>query len=224
MVLIGELSNRINMATTYTLLFNQILSWLNRDDLGTRQQVPNFINQAQQRICRDIKNIGLVEYVSDALTPSINIYPQPSLWRRNITFYFNRILPDASVAEVPLLFRSYEFVKAYWPSQAKTGIPRYYAVMNFTNFIIAPTPNAAYPFTYAYVQTMPRLNENNQTNWLTNYAADILLYASLLESAPFVKDDNRVATWEKAYQERIAALNQEDSERKIDRQQVRNAD
>jgi hypothetical protein len=61
------------------------------------------------------------------------------------------------------------------------------------------------------------LSPQNQTNWLTDYAPDVLLYAILLEAVPFLKNDERIPVWESAYARGLASLNQQDDARQNDR-------
>lgn len=61
------------------------------------------------------------------------------------------------------------------------------------------------------------LSPENQTNWLTDYAPDVLLYAILLEAVPFLKNDERIPVWESAYAWGLASFNQQDDARHVDR-------
>ena len=56
-----------------------------------------------------------------------------------------------------------------------------------------------------------------ETNWLTEYAPDLLLYAALLEAAPFLKKDERIGTWQAMYDRAAQALSGEDLKRIMDR-------
>jgi hypothetical protein len=61
------------------------------------------------------------------------------------------------------------------------------------------------------------LGEDFQTNWITEYAPDVLLYATLLEATPFLKKDERIGTWQAMYDRAAQALNGEDLKRILDR-------
>jgi hypothetical protein len=101
-------------------------------------------------------------------------------------------------------------------------MPLYYADYDYQHWIFAPTPNAKdLPFEALYWQLPPLLDDANQTNWLTEYAPNLLLYAALLESAPFLKDDGRINTWQGLYDRALQALNGEDIRKIVDRQLVR---
>lgn len=117
---------------------------------------------------------------------------------------------------------SYEALRRYWPDDTQTGMPIYYADYDYQHWIFAPTPNANdLPFEVLYWQLPPLLDDANQTNWVTEYAPNLLLYASLLESAPFLKDDGRINTWQGLYDRALQALMGEDIRKIVDRQLVR---
>jgi hypothetical protein len=65
------------------------------------------------------------------------------------------------------------------------------------------------------------LGEDSQTNWITEYAPNLLLYAVLLEATPFLKNDDRIGTWQTMYDRASQAINGEDIKRVIDRAATR---
>lgn len=210
------------MAMTYNSLVAQVLDYLDRTDADTTNEVPNFIYQAEQRISRESKNIGFVQYVTSNFTPSLSVYQKPARWRRSITFNFGT--GTGNNTRNPILLQTYEFLTNYWPDRTQTAPPQFYADYGYSNFLIAPTPDQNYPFEFAYLELPVPLSPNNQTNWLTDYAPDVLLYATLLEAIPFLKDDERFPLWKEKYETGIASLNSQDDQRVVDRQSYREAD
>jgi hypothetical protein len=204
------------MTMTYNSLVTEILSYLDRDDESVVDNVPNFISQAEQRIARESKNIGFVKYVTGAFTRSINTYPKPGRWRRNVSF--NCGSGDNYQTRNQVFLKLYEYIRMYTTDPVtEVGLPEYYADYNYSSFIVAPTPDQAYPFEYSYLELPEPLSLANQTNWLTNYAPDVLLYASLLEAIPFLKDDERIPIWESKYMQGLNSLNAQDDQRLADR-------
>ncbi len=112
-----------------------------------------------------------------------------------------------------ILPRSLEFCNEYWPDRTETDEPKYYADYNYDNWLIVPTPKIAAPFEVVYFQRPIPLSESNQTNWFTENARDLLLYASLLETAPYLKNDTRIPTWKDYYMQSVAAIKIENSQR-----------
>lgn len=211
------------MAMTYASLIDQVMAYLDRSDDDTLNQVPNFILQAEQRICRESKTVGLEMYVQGSFVPGQAIYQKPALWRRNISFTFNNaVLPLQN--NQPILLRSKEWVNQYWPDATERNVPKYYCDYGYENFLVAPTPDFGYAFELAFLGLPPLLSIANQTNWLTDYAPDVLLYATLLEAAPYLKVDERIPVWLQLYERGLNSLNTQDKDRILDRSSDRDAD
>lgn len=210
------------MVMTYNSLVAQVTSYLNRTDTATLDQIPNFIYQAEQRICRESKNVGLEVYVTGTFITNNSVIAKPARWRRNITFnYGTGVLNNTRNT---ILLRSYEFCRAYWPDPTLSAPPKFYADYGYYNLLIVPTPDQAYPFELGYLQLPDPISPNNQTNWITNYAPDVFLYATLLEAMPFLKDDERIPVWKEYYDRGLSSLNQQDDQRIYDRSGNRSAD
>ncbi|KAJ8136918.1 hypothetical protein OY671_009869, partial [Metschnikowia pulcherrima] len=73
------------------------------------------------------------------------------------------------------------------------GQPRYFTVFG-DEIELAPTPDAAYAIEMVYRRNVPPLAANDP-NWSSSSAPDLYLYAALLESAPYIKEDGRIQTW-----------------------------
>jgi hypothetical protein len=203
--------------TTFTTLKEDIRRYLERgftlaSDQIVYEQIPRLINLAERRIARELKVEGLINVVTSAMQPGLAVYPKPDRWRSTVSFNFgigneyNQLFP-----------RSYEYVRSYWPNRDETDVPLFYAEYDYNNWIVAPTPDQAYPFEVLVYQLLPLLDETNQTNWLTEYAPQVLLYASLLEATPFLKNDERIPVWQQMYDRSAQALNGEDLSKILDR-------
>jgi hypothetical protein len=210
------------MVMTYNSLVNQVLDYLNRTDTDTANEIPNFIYQAEQRICRESKNIGLEVYVTNAFTPGVSVYAKPARWRRNITFNFGN--GNSNNVRNQIQLRSYEYLRMYWSDPTQMAAPLFYSDYAYEHFLVAPTPDQAYPFELGYLELPEPLSVNVQTNWLTNYAPDVLLYATLLEAIPFLKNDERIPVWQQLYDRGIQSLNSQDDQRITDRGSNRSSD
>ena len=64
------------------------------------------------------------------------------------------------------------------------------------------------------------LSSSNQTNWLTQNAPNVMLFGTLKQTAPFLKDDARLAVWGQMFDAALAALKVEDALRIGDRQAI----
>lgn len=214
-------------AMTYNSLLNDLRVYLERGatlatDPTVFQQLPSLINLAERRLARELKIQGTVTAVSGVLAAGTSVYPKPDRWRETVSMNFGSGVGYNTRNEI--FPRSYEYCRKYWPNETQTGEPRFYADYDYSNWLITPTPSDDFPFEVLYYEQPPYLDDTVQTNWWTEYAPNALLYASLLESAPFLKNDERIPVWEGFYNRTIAALNGEDMRQVVDRGIVRRED
>jgi hypothetical protein len=120
-----------------------------------------------------------------------------------------------------VLPRSYEYCRSYWPEPNSTGEPRFYSDYGFSHWLVVPTPDAAYPIEIAYYELSQLLDDTNQTNWLTENAPDVLLYASLLETAPFLENNDKIEMWQTMYDRAAKGYQAQDKGRMTDRAMTR---
>ena len=207
---------------SYTMSFNSLQEDLRRylergftaeTDPIVYEQLPRLINMAERRIARELKIQGFIQAVNTSLVAGVSVYQKPDRWRDTISMRANG---------VTLFTRAYEYVRSYWPDEAQTGTPAYYADYDYSHWLIAPTPAATAELEILYYE-MPRLlDDENQTNWLTEYAPNLLLYGALLEATPFLKNDERIAVWQSSYDRAAQVLNGEDMQKIMDRSAARN--
>jgi len=207
---------------TYSGLIEQIKAYLNRSDTSTVDRIPQFLANGEQKICRESKNIGFAKYIVGNFINGQAVYQKPARWKRTLTFNYGT--GQNNNIRNQLSLRTYEYARIYWPDSNVVDFPKYYSDYGFDNWLVSPTPNVGYPFEVGYLELPEPLSINNQQNWLSLYVPDILLYASLLQAMPYVKTDERLPVWEKAYQDGINALNAEDDQRILDRASNRRAD
>jgi hypothetical protein len=210
---------------TYNSLVNEIQSYLQRVDATTIARIPTFITLAENKACLDIKNLGFEQYVNGTFIPGVNggaVIQKPGRWRRTISFNFGT--GEDNATRNVLRPMRYEFLLNYWPDRNLMGVPEYYADYGFSHWLIAPTPDDAYPFEIAYMELLEPLSVNVQTNWLTNYAPQVLLFGSLLQAQAFVRNMEMVPLWQQWYDQGVAGLNQQDAERINDRSTKADAD
>lgn len=77
------------------------------------------------------------------------------------------------------------------------GVPTKIA-QSGSNFIFWPTPQSDYVIKGTYYASPGTLSSAVYTMFTNN--PDLYLYAALAETAPFLKDDKRIAIWEAQYQ------------------------
>ena len=201
---------------TYDSLTLDITQYLERADPAVVEQIPQFIMLAEFEIAQQIKTLGQLNVVQAVMNPSNPVIAKPARWRETVSMSV-----AVNGAYQPVYLRKYEYLKNYAPSVTVTGTPLYYADYDYQNWLVAPTPDQAYPFEVLYYERLAPLSSDNQTNWLTQYAPNALLYGTLLQAMPFLKNDNR-QIFQQKYSETMQVLKQEDMLRIADRQAIAN--
>jgi hypothetical protein len=204
----------VSFVLTYNSLTSTVLQYLERSDDAVVAAIPTFITLAEFEIAQQIKTLGQMQVVEATFTPSDAVIEKPARWRKTVSM---NILNGAS--KQPVLLRKYEYLKMYAPDTATTGIPLYYSDYDYDHWIVAPTPDAAYQFEVLYYERISPLSSENQTNWLTQNAPNAMLFGTLLQAMPFLKNDSR-QIFQQKYDQAMQALKTEDITRLGDRQTV----
>ncbi len=214
------------MSTTMTFasLKQDIQRYLERgatyaSDPVVFEQIPRFINLAERRIARELKVQGFINVVTGTMTVGQSVYAKPDRWRDTVSFNIGTGALNNS--RKPVFTRDYEYLRSYWPDSTQVAEPVFYSDYDYIHWLIAPTPDAEYPFEVLYYELPPLLDDGVQTNWLTEYAPQLLLYGALLEATPFLKNDERIQVWQNMYDRAAAMLNGEDLAKILDRSSVR---
>lgn len=202
---------------TYDTLTTAVKDYLERNDSRLVDSIPIFIMLGERRIARDLKILGLKVAITANFIPGPNasVFAKPTRWLNDSSF--NIGTGPSHNTRVFLEQRAYEWCRLYWPDPTQTGTPKYYASdYNYDFWFVVPTPDVAYPYEILYYETPRFIDETISTNFLTGSAPESLLYATLLETAVYLKDDARVAVWTDYYERAKKALGEEDKKRIYD--------
>ena len=202
-------------ALTYDSLVSDITVYADRSDEPFTTQIPRFIMLAENRIASEIRGLGYRKVVTGTLDANSPVVIKPARWRETISINFG--IGTLNNNRVFLKLRTYEYCRSYWPDSSVADVPKFYADYNYDNYLIVPTPLADYPFELVYHERPLPLSSDNQTNWTTEYAPQLLLYACLLEAAPFLKNYEVQPMWQAMYDKAAAGISQEDMAQATDR-------
>jgi hypothetical protein len=199
---------------TYDSLNSTVLQYLERSDPATVAAIPTFITLCEFEIAEQIKTLGQLNVATSTMSINNPVLQKPARWRKTVSMNVT-----TSSGAQPVLLRKFEYLKNYWPDATQTSLPLFYSDIDYDNWYLAPTPDQAYSFEVLYYERIQPLSSDNQTNWLTRNAPNAMLYGTLLQAMPFLKNDQRQIFQEK-YKEAIAALKTEDTTRVGDRQTI----
>lgn len=185
-------------------LCNYIATTLNRQDLTT--DIPNFVALATTRIQRDMARIKHPFSINRKQASVVNNYsPLPSdflsiyqLSDQDTGRALVYITPDQSMTIQSQGWGS--GVVATLAADAATGGTTFYTIIG-NRIRLVPAPGAASPTTLDlwYLQTLAALTTTSTTNWVLTRYPDLYLYGALIHSAPYLKNDERIALWDGLY-------------------------
>lgn len=195
----------MGLIADYTSLQAAVTEWLARDqDTTLIARIPTFIQFAEAKFNRELFVRQMEQRSSATLTSGVTdaefVLLPPD-------FQSMRRVRLSSVSGRPRLeFRSGTQMDEFrYTNGDAAGQPQYFTIFG-SEIELAPTPNQAYTLEMVYRTIVPPL-ASNTTNWLLQLAPDLYLYGALLESAPYIKEDERLQTWGLGFKTALDGLN-----------------
>jgi len=149
--------------------------------------ISTFIKNAENKIYREADNDDNRFYDTSNLTIGNRYVTIPANLR--IIRYIQ--LTDTTVSpniQVFLESKDPSYMAEFYntPSTA-SGVPRYYANWDAEYWVVAPTPDAAYEITMAFVKQPTSIVTDTGGTYLSNKYQDLLLYGSLVNAYGYLK-------------------------------------
>lgn len=186
--------------STYSELQTAIGDFLDRDDLTS--VIPTFIDLAEAQMQKEIRHWRMEKRTT--LTVDAQYEDVPADWiqtkRATITGSQPQRLTLASQDDLSDMRQS---------TLDEGGKPRFFAQVG-DQIEFFPTPDESYSVELVYFAPFTALSDAAPTNWLLTLAPDAYLYGSLLQSAPYLKDDQRVPIWSTLYAGAVSAIMNDD--------------
>ena len=209
-------------AMTFSSLVQDIKDYMERggvNDTTVLRQIPRIINNSERSLADRLKIQGYRDVVTNEMTAQNNVIDKPQGWRNTVSINFGS--GTNNNVRTTLRVRSYELLRAYYPDDTQYGAPIFYSDYDFNHWIVAPTPDIAYPFE-AVVYLLPDLlSLSNQQNYLTQFTPFLLLYEVLANMEPFLRNDSRLPMWKQLRDEELSSINTEEIQKVVDRALVR---
>jgi len=190
------------MAYTLTNLQDDVRNYTEVDSSVLSTAVLNtIIKNAENRIYREVDSDDNRFYATSNLQSGNRYVTIPSDLR-SIRYVQ---LKDGSNNQVFLEKRDTSFMTEYYntPSTA-SGLPKYYANWDANFWVVAPTPNATFEITLAYVKQPTSLTDSSVSSsgtYVSNKYQDLLLYGCLVEAYGYLKGPaDLLQYYEQSYQ------------------------
>ena len=190
------------MAWTFTTLKSALQDYLETTETTFVDNLPTIIKQAEDRILKSVQlpdfrknSVGTTTSGNKYLTCPTDFLAPYSLAVDNSGYEF-------------LLFKDVNFVREAYPSGSTTGIPKYYAMFDADNFIMAPTPNANLTAELHYFYKPESITAaSSGTSWLGDNAESTLLYGCWVEAYTFLKGEpDLMQLYATRYEDALAKL------------------
>ena len=192
------------MSFTYGTLKTALQDYTENTETSFVSNLPTFITAAEDRIFKLVDLEFFRKNATSALTQNDPYLSVPSDYLSS----FSLSITNSSSKEF-LSQKDVNFLQEFHPNPATTGVPRYYAFFDVSNFILAPTPDSNYvcELHYYYRPASLTAGADGGTTWLSENAPNALLYGSLVEAYIYMKGEQDIMQmYEKQFGEALARI------------------
>jgi hypothetical protein len=177
---------------TYSDLQSAVASWLDRSDLTS--VVPDLITIAETRIFRELRSKDMETSFSTAIASGVIALPTSYV---GLKYAYVDGTPTQWLERKPA-----QWIYQNYPTRAAENKPAFIA-REGSNFIFGPYPDSAYTVKGVYYKNIGPLSSSAHAVFTAN--PDLYLFGSLVEAAPYLKNDVRLTLWEARYQQSLKA-------------------
>jgi hypothetical protein len=187
--------------TSYDNLKTNIADYLARGDLNDK--IPMFVALAEKRLNRDLRLRQTLQQSTYTLDSGFQV-PTPTDFLE---------MKDIHIDANPIVNLNFKTVSQFYrlDNVSGSGNPINYTLVS-NNFVLAPRPTGSSVINMTYYKIPKILSDTNASNEYLDVCPDLLLYASLVESAPFLMNDERLTTWEALYTRGLTSITKSDEQ------------
>ena len=177
-----------------------VANYLSRDTLTDR--IPEFISYGEHRLYADLRVRFMETTVNVPIVSGVQTSALQSDHLQARSIYITGSPPRRLEFRTPL-----EFWSIY--NGLPTAKPSVFTIEG-EFYEWGPLPNANYTATVLYYARPAALADDADTNGLFTLAPNLLLYASLIETAPFLGNDPRILVWSAMYDDLLEKIMRSD--------------
>ena len=194
----------------YAELVQAITDYTENLETSFVAQIPNFVQQAEERIYRSVMIPELRRNATASTTAGNQYLARPA----DFLAVFSIAVVDGDGDYTYLLDKDVNFIREAYPSASTQGLPKFYGQFDGDtspgsstgNFILGPTPDASYTVELHYYYDPPSIVSTG-TSWLGDNAEAALLYGSLIEAYTYMKGEADILSlYGQRYEEALAQL------------------
>tara|TARA_R100000234_G_scaffold326_1_gene268 strand:+ start:1416 stop:2060 length:645 start_codon:yes stop_codon:yes gene_type:complete len=164
----------------------------------TDDQLKLFVTLAEENILNSIQIPALRKTdTTSTLTSGTATLSLPS----DYLYTYSLAIKSATNVVTYLVVKDNSFLLEAYPDQDTTGIPKYYAQYEQDKLVVVPTPNSSFSLIHTYGHYPTSITASGDgTSWLGENVPAVLLNASLVEAARFMKaEPDVVAMYKEQY-------------------------
>lgn len=188
--------------TTYTELKSAVSDWLNRTDLTA--VIPSFIALAESQFNQDerLRNQKSIVRATATFDQEYEALPGDYLEMLNLT---NQTTVPFQKVDFLSLNQWDNFKKDFTTLQ----VPKFYTIVG-NQLQLLPVPGSDIVAEMIYYAKITALSDASPTNWLLTNHPEVYLYGTLIQASPYLKDDDRIATWNAMLEKSLDNIHQAD--------------
>ena len=172
--------------TTYSEIKSAVADYLNRQDLAA--QIPVFVTLAEAQFNRELRVRDMM--VRAHTTSSAENVELPEDWLE----HYSLVLTPGGTSGPALRYMSEKESNEIKANGATGGTPEGYTLID-DMIELVPAPGDDVELRMVYFARIPALSDDQASNWLLLKSPDLYLYSVLLQAEPYLKNDERIATW-----------------------------
>lgn len=184
---------------------------------------PTLIDDAEQRIYRDLDLLTALMTISATVTANTRFFTLPISSGHVLTVPSINIF-NASSVRTSLTPVAREVVDFLWPSElaaSATTVPQMFARIDDLRVLFGPPPGASFAAEVIATIRPAALSASETTTFTSLYLSDLLFAAAMVSAAGFMRnygaqaDDPKMAvSWEMQYEMRLASAKAEEARKK----------
>lgn len=182
--------------------------------------IPTFVQNVERAIYQQVHLPALRKNQTGTLTTANKYLTVPTdfLAPYALSIVVPAVVGPPAVAayQAFLLNKDVEFMREAFPDPTTPGAPTHYGLFDESTFIMAPTPDQAYPVELHYFY-YPETIVTASTSWLGDNFPNALLYGSLVEAYIYVKGEKEMMdNYQKIFNDAMNQLRQLSGQKRQD--------
>lgn len=195
--------------TTYDGLQSAVADWIVKRSLTS--QIKTFVRLAESRFLREVNALSetySVVHTGSLFTVNANPMVLPAEINSIRSIYGNT---DGTFAEIPIVGTEEWRASIAGQAGSSSNLPIVAHVIDNPaddqlRLVFSPFASS-FDIDIEYNRALAYLTDVNQQNPLIKKFPDLYLYGTLVEAAPYLKDDTRVPLWEGRYEDIVRSIN-----------------